>query len=223
MKTKRIPAAVSLFLLLLAWSVGFLAAQTDLSESREISATRRQPPDKVMDAIGVKPGMVVGEIGAGRGRYTVYLARRVGESGKILANDINKRSLDYLRDRCRRLGFGNVETILGEMEDPLFPEDSLDMAIMVWVYHHLDKPDPLLENLRPSLKPGATLVIIDPPDHEIDGEFGIDRNDPNNTVPTIRKRIERSAEASGYELVRVETFLPKDLIFILKPLGVGPQ
>jgi ubiquinone/menaquinone biosynthesis C-methylase UbiE len=216
MRSHRTIGAFSLFILLFSCLPPFMAGQTDLSETRELWATERQPPDKVMDAIGVKPGMVIGEVGAGRGRYTVYLARRVGESGKILANDIDKRSLDYLRDRCERQGFKNVKTILGKEEDPLFPADSLDMAIMVWVYHMLDKPDELLKNLRPSLKPGATLVILDPPDEEIDEEFDIDRSNPDVKAPTIRERIEKSAEAAGFELVRVETFLPKDLIFILR-------
>ena len=219
MTRKRIPALLSVFLLFLFGQSLFLSGQTDLSESRELSAIERQPPDKVMDAIGVKPGMVIGEIGAGRGRYTVYLARRVGETGKILANDISERSLAYLKDRCQRLGFGNVETILGEEEDPLFPDNSLDMAIMVWVYHMLDKPDGLLKNLRPSLKPGATLVILDPPDKEIDEEFHVDRSDPNVKIPKIRERVEKSAAAAGFELVKVETFLPEDIIFILRAKG----
>ncbi len=216
MGSKRITVVTFILLVFLLTPALYLAGQTDLSEAREMSATLRQPPDEVMDAIGVKPGMVIGEIGAGRGRYTVYLARRVGESGKVLANDINERSLAYLKDRCQRLGFKNVETILGEEEDPLFPDNSLDLAIMVWVYHMLDKPDGLLKNLRPSLKPGATLVILDPPDKEIDEEFGVDRSDPNIKIPTIRERVEKSATASGFELVRVETFLPEDIIFILR-------
>jgi len=207
--------SVFLFLFLFVQAL-VLTAQTDLSESRELRATERQPPAKVMAAIGVKPGMVIGELGAGRGRYTVYLARQVGASGKILANDIDEQALGYLRDRCKRLGFNNVETILGKVDNPLFPPASLDMAVMVWVYHMLDKPDEVLKNLRPGLKPGATLIILDPPDDEIDQEFSLDRSKPGAKIPTIRERIEKSAKIAGFELVRVETFLPKDLIFILR-------
>jgi ubiquinone/menaquinone biosynthesis C-methylase UbiE len=217
MKALRIPI-VLMFVLFFGQAV-FLAAQTDLSESREMRATERQPPDKVMAAMGVKPGMVVGEIGAGRGRYTVYLARQVGAAGKVLANDIDERALGYLRDRCGRLGFNHVETILGKMDDPLFPANSLDLAVMVWVYHMLERPDELLKNLRPALKPGATLAILDPRDDEIDQEFGIDRSKPDVKTPLIKERIERSAKVSGFELVRVETFLSNDYIFILKVKG----
>jgi len=169
-----------------------------------------------MDAIGVKPGMVIGEVGAGRGRYTVYPARRVGVSGKNIANDINQNFLSYLSERCRRNGFTNVETSLGTVDAPRFGADSLDMAIMVWVFHVLEKPIDLLRNLRPSLKPGATLVILDPPDQEINEEFKIDRTKSGVMIPTIRERIENAASESGFQLVRVETFLPKDGIYILK-------
>ena len=216
MKTKRTIILFTICLLFFLCKPHILNAQTDLSEGWEVRATGRQFPDKVMAAIGVKPGMVIGEVGAGRGRYTVYLARKVGSSGKIMANDIDKEGLDYLEARCKRLGFGNVETILGKEDDPLLPENSLDMAIMVWVYHMLDKPDELLKKLRPSLKPGALLVILDPMDDEIDEEFHIDRSKPGVTIPTIKERIEMSARESGFELIRIETFLPKDYIFILK-------
>ncbi len=175
-----------------------------------------QPPEQVMGAIGVKPGMTIGEIGAGHGRYTVHLARRVGNGGKILANDIDKNALAVLRQRCQRENILNVETILGQETDPLFPENSLDMAFMVWVFHGLDKPGPLLKNLKPGLKPGARLIIIDPVDSEIDmeREFAGEKIDPRR--PTIRERIEKAAGEAGFEIIRVETFLPKDYIFILQ-------
>ncbi len=183
----------------------------------EKSVTEKlQPPEKVMDAIGVKPGMVIGEIGAGHGRYTVHLARRVGNKGKIYANDIDKNALSVLRERCQRENIVNVETTLGREEDPLFPDKSLDMAIMVWVFHGLDKPGPLFKNLISGLKPGAPLIIIDPVDSEIDmeKEFAGEPIDPNR--PTIKERVEKAAGEAGFELVRVETFLPKDYIFILE-------
>ena len=176
----------------------------------------RQPPEQVMDAIGLKPGMIVGEVGAGRGRYTVHLARRVGDTGKVYANDIDNEALNYLRDRCRRNNIRNIDIITGEEEDPRFPEKSLDMVMMVWVFHMLEKPVPLMKNLLPSLKPGATLVILDPPDDEIDAEIKQmeGKLDPNRL--SIRARIEKAALESGFELVRVDRFLPMDSLFFLK-------
>lgn len=177
--------------------------------------TKLQPPEKVMDAIGVEPGMTIGEIGAGHGRYTVHLARRVGHEGKIYANDIDKDALSVVRERCQRENIVNVVAILGKEEDPLFPEKSLDMAFMVWVFHGLDKPGPLFKNIKSGLKPGAHLVIVDPIDSEIDmeREFVGEEIDPNR--PTIKERVEKAAGEAGFEIIRVETFLPKDYIFIL--------
>ena len=176
----------------------------------------RQPPDKVMDAIGVKPGMVIGEVGAGRGRYTVHLARRVGNKGKIFANDINADALSYLRERCRRNDIRNIEIILGKNDDPLLPENALDMVVMVWVYHMLDQPLPMLKNLKPSLKSGATLVILDPPDEEIIEEIKSMGGKIEPDRLTISEQIKKVGAEAGFELIRTESFLPKDDIYILK-------
>ncbi len=191
--------------------------ENDRLEEREKSINEKlQPPEKVMDAIGAKPGMTIGEIGAGHGRYTTHLARRVGSNGKILANDIDKNVLSVLRERCQRENIVNVETILGKEDNPLFPEKSLDMAFMIWVFHGLDKPGLLFRNLKPALKHGASLVIVDPIDSEIDmeREFIGEQIDPNR--PTIKERIENAAGQAGFEIKRVESFLPKDYIFILQ-------
>lgn len=204
-------------ILILLFSSFKLNAQNDLTEGFEKIYLQRQPPDKIMSLLGIKPGMTIGEVGAGRGRMTVYFAREVGPSGKIFANDIDEMSLAYLKGRCRRLGFTNVEIITGKMDDPLLPEKSLDMALMVLVYHMIVKPDKLLENIKKSLKPGATLVIIDPVDAEIDREFGIDRSKPDVITLSIRERIAKSAENAGYQLVKVDTSLPCDIIFTLRP------
>jgi tetratricopeptide (TPR) repeat protein len=91
------------------------------------------------------------------------------------------------------------------------------MAIMVLVFHMIEKPDNLLRNLKKSLKPGAKLVILDPHDEEIDREFGIDRSNARSKVPTIKERVQQSAKVSGYVLVKVDTSLPHDYIFILEP------
>jgi ubiquinone/menaquinone biosynthesis C-methylase UbiE len=203
--------------LLSLFAFNVLNAQNDLTEEWEMAYQQRQPPEKIMAAIGIKPGMTIGEVGAGRGRFTVYMAREVGKSGKIYANDIDEKALSYLKGRAVRQGFKNIETITGSPDDPRLPDNSLDMVVMVLVYHMLESPDNLLRNIKNGLKPGANLIIIDPVDRLIDGEFGIDRSKPGEQPPTIKERIEKSARETGYELLRTETFLPDDYIFILKP------
>ncbi len=113
----------------------------------ETRANQHQPPEKVMDAIGVEAGMIVAEVGAGRGRYVVQMAARVGDTGRVYANDIDEEKLEYLRERCRRDGITNVETILGEVEDPLLPGNTLDLVYLINTYHDLDKPVELIQSI----------------------------------------------------------------------------
>lgn len=166
-----------------------------------------QPPDSVMDAIGVKPGMVIGEVGAGRGRYVVHMARRVGDGGKVYANDIDKDKLLYLGFRCMRDSIKNVVTVLGEVTDPKLPKGALDMVYIINTYHHLDDPVELMKNIIPSLKPEGTLVIIehDPVKYPDIGSHST----PQQVL------IDQAGEA-GFELVRIETFLVRDNINIFR-------
>ena len=213
MRNQRLAMLLALPVLFLR--VAFPASQASAETYVERQATERQPPEKVLPAIGVRPGMVIGEVGAGRGRYTVYLARGVGETGKIYANDINPKSLEVLRLRCQNEGIRNVETVLGDVDDPLFPKGALDMAFMVLTYHHLAKPVDLLKNLIPSLKPGAEIAIIDPDPVRDENRGGRES--------TSVEKIRSDAARAGLELVRVETFLEKDNIFILARPGVGQE
>lgn len=202
---KSLPVFVLVFIIVQASSA---FCQTSLEERGEGRTNERQPPDKIMAAIGVRAGMVIGEVGTGQGRFTVHLARKVGESGKIYANDIDESSLEHLRDRAKRLGLNNVDIIHGQVEDPLFPKDSLDMVFMILTYHHLAKPVALLKNLIPCLKPGATVVVVDPDPEKDKDRWGRES--------TSEEKMRKEAGEAGLELVRVETFLERDNIFILR-------
>jgi ubiquinone/menaquinone biosynthesis C-methylase UbiE len=166
-----------------------------------------QPPGKIMDAIGVKEGMVIGEAGAGGGWFTFYLAERVGDKGKIYANDISESSLMTLRNRAEREGVENIMTVLGEVEDPIFPERNLDMIIMVYVLHMLDRPLEFMENLKKYLKPDGQLVIIE-----------LNTSKDRGHAPSFmsRKQIIDTIQGTNYDLERKETFLPRDTIYILR-------
>lgn len=118
-------------------------------EEWEIGLNKRQPPVTIMDAIGFKEGMIVGEVGAGTGRMTMWLADRVRDSGKVYANDIDTEALKHLEERCKRDGFSNIETIVGDVADPKLPMRKLDIVFMINVYHHLDEPVPLISNIIP--------------------------------------------------------------------------
>lgn len=163
-----------------------------------------QPPEEVMNIVGVKEGMVIGQFGAGRGRYTLHLAQRVGATGCIYANDIDESSLEFLRERCEQAGLKNVQTIIGTYDDPLFPRGSLDMAFSTLVYHEIGNPVVFLKNLIPALKPGAPIVIID-------------YNPKKNTEESnVGRDWKKEFADAGLEIVKMEPLHERDVIVILK-------
>ena len=178
-----------------------------LTLPREVRLNKRQPPDLVLKTIGIKQGMIIGEVGAGRGRYTVQIASRIGPSGRIYANDINQEALQYLDRRCSGLGFTNVKTILGSVTDPKLPPAALDMVIMVNVVHCLAKPVELLRNISGSLKQGGLIVIV---------EGNLDKAAETAGEWYARSKLLKIYKDAGYDLVREETFLPQDNIYFLK-------
>ena len=164
-----------------------------------------EQPAKVMEVTGVKPGMVIGEIGAGRGYFTFWLSRGVGEKGKVYANDIDRSALASIERTCAEEKITNIETVLGTVEDPRFPRESLDMVFMVNSFHDLERPVELLANLLPDLKPDATVVIMD--------------RDPARTSDRhfmTRAEVEETIGRSVFELVKVEDFLRDHNLYILK-------
>jgi ubiquinone/menaquinone biosynthesis C-methylase UbiE len=182
----------------------FIAASGE-AQFRNPSRDSIEQPEKVMEVTGVKPGMVIGEIGAGHGYFTFWLSRGVGASGKVYANDIDSSALASIERTSAEEKVTNIETVLGTVEDPRLPAGALDMVFMVNAFHDLARPVELLANLLPALKPGATVVIMDrDPARTSDRHF----------LP--REKVEELIGRSVFELVRVETFLRDHNLYILK-------
>jgi len=179
----------------------------DFTEENEIRLNRLQPPEKIMDAIGLKPGMAIGDIGAGWGRLAVWFADRVGETGKVYANDIDTGALMRLAKRCKDHGFKNVIVCHGKVVDPNIPPGVLDIAFMINVYHHLEKPVELVRNLAPSLKPEGLLVIV---------EHCPEKSGYRSESTSQEKLVEQAGQA-GFELIKVDNFLVSDNIYFLRP------
>jgi predicted methyltransferase len=118
-------------------------------------------PRQLVRLLGIKSGMSVADIGAGSGYYVARLSPIVGPRGRIIAEDVVPEYLRGLRRRVRDLRLQNVAIALGEPHDPRLLADSLDIAILVHMYHEIAQPYALLYNLIPSLKPGARTGIID--------------------------------------------------------------
>ena len=189
------------------WPVLLLILVAASAEAQYSNPSRDgiEQPEKVMEVTGVKPGMVIGEIGAGRGYFTFWLSRGVGPTGKVYANDIDSSALASIERTAAEEKVTNIETVLGAVEDPRLPAGSLDMVFMVNAFHDLAKPLELLANLKPALKPGATVVIMDR-DPARDGD--------RHFLP--REKVEELVGRSVFELVRVETFLRYHNLYILK-------
>lgn len=127
------------------------------SESREIARYRRE----IVDAIGVEPGMVVADIGAGTGLFTPLFAEAVGPEGKVLAVDIVPKFLELIRERAGQQGLRNVQTILSEERSVTLEPGSVDLAFVCDTYHHFEYPKTMLRSIHRALKPGGLFVVID--------------------------------------------------------------
>lgn len=166
---------------------------------------RWQQPVAIMDSIGVREGMVIGEAGAGTGYFTFHLAQRVGSGGKIYANDIDKGVLEEIRERMERDGVSNIATILGEVDDPLFPKSSLDMVVMMNAFHDFTEPTRWMKNVVSSMKPGAHLVIIDrDPDKMRSGWDHF----------MTKEQILEAMAKTDFALLEMYAFLERDNIYV---------
>jgi len=116
---------------------------------------------QVMSFLGVRPGMNVADIGAGGGYYTVRVARQVAPNGRVIAEDIVPEYLETLRQRIEREHLANISLDLGEPHDPRLPPRSVDLVLMVHMYHEVEQPYGLLYNLLPALREGARVAVID--------------------------------------------------------------
>ena len=134
-----------------------VANQYSDEESREATGEA----DTVISILGVEEGDTVADIGAGKGFYMQRLADAVGESGTVYAQDIFEDVVQDLAVRANAYGYGNVRPVLGTPSDPRLPENSLDHALMIHMYHEIDNPYALLWHLRGSLKPDATIAVAD--------------------------------------------------------------
>jgi ubiquinone/menaquinone biosynthesis C-methylase UbiE len=180
----------------------------DLSIFDSPGRDERLQINRAMDILGVRTGKAVADIGAGSGWFTVRAARRVGESGAVYAVDINPESIRYIDSRAQKEQLHNVKTILGKEDDPLLPSDAVDAVLLLKTYHEVANPVTLLRNLRPSLRPGAKVGIID-------------RNGNGEDHGVGRDVVLREANQAGYQLLKQYDFVKGDkmdyfLVFTVK-------
>jgi len=172
-------------------------------------ATREQEesPDRALELIGVHPGMVVADVGAGTGYMTIRLARLVGADGRVYATDVQPAMLRVIQTKAEAEHLANIQIVQGTEVDAGLPRDAIDLALLVDVYHELGHPREILQSLRRSLRPEGHLVLI-----EYRKE---DRNLP--IAPTHRMSIAEArmeVEAEGFRFDRLVSELPRQHILV---------
>jgi ubiquinone/menaquinone biosynthesis C-methylase UbiE len=152
-----------------------------------------------MDLLGIKRGTNVADIGAGSGWFTVRSARRVGNDGLVYAVEINPNYVRHIKRRAKREKLANIRAVLGKPDDPLLPRTSIDAVLMLKTYHEIAQPTAFLRRLRPALRPGARLGIIDRngkgDDHGVDADV-----------------VAKEAAQAGFALVAQHDFVKSDSV-----------
>jgi predicted methyltransferase len=170
---------------------------------------QEEAPGRALRIMQVAPGSTVADIGAGSGYFTVRLARLVGASGKVYATDIQAGMLDLIRARLTRERIANVTLVLGDPADPKLPPASLDLALMVDVYHELHDPQTVLGHIHNALKPGGRLVLV-----EYKGEDATIPIIPSHKMTVAQAKVE--VESEGFTLTTADSSLPRQHVLIFK-------
>jgi ubiquinone/menaquinone biosynthesis C-methylase UbiE len=171
-----------------------------------------EAPDVALNVLKIPKGASVADIGAGSGYITERLAARVGPAGRVFANDVQPQMLNILARRLEHRKITNVTLIEGTVDDPKLSPASVDLALMVDVYHELSQPQAILRHLRESLKPGGRLVLL-----EYRKEDPTVPIKPEHKMSVAEAKME--VEAEGFTLTKVDEALPRQhiLIFVAKP------
>jgi ubiquinone/menaquinone biosynthesis C-methylase UbiE len=181
----------------IAQTMHFLGAPWLTRESRD----REEDCNTMLAALKVKPGDTVCDLGCGNGFYTLKLAELVGEQGQVFAVDIQREMLELLKDRAAEEKVTNIKPVLGTLVDPKLPEASVDLVLLVDVYHEFSHPEQMLTAIRKSLKPTGRVALV---------EFRAE--DPDVPIKPLHKmskaQIMKEFPPNGFKLVEEFDKLP---------------
>jgi ubiquinone/menaquinone biosynthesis C-methylase UbiE len=185
--------------------MGFQGADWLERSEREVE----EEPEKALDAIGIERGSTVADVGAGAGYMTVRMAQRVGPGGKVYANDLQPEMLSMLRARLQKEGISNVTLVQGAIDDPKLPPSSLDLVLMVDVYHEFSEPQKMLRGIREALKLDGRLALLE---YRKEDPWVPIRFEHKMSVAEAKMEL----EAEGFRLARVDGVLPRQHILIFR-------
>ena len=170
---------------------------------------REEQPRRVLDALELREGQSVADLGCGSGYYTFLMAQQVGAQGNVFAIDIEPRMLQFVRARAEREGTTNVRTIQASQTDPNLAPESLDLLLMVDVYHELEHPYEVMQKVRAALKPGGRVALV---------EYRAE--DPKVMIKAVHKMTERQIvaemKAAGLRHAKTVNTLPLQHLVIFE-------
>jgi ubiquinone/menaquinone biosynthesis C-methylase UbiE len=160
-----------------------------------------QKPQEVLDALALRDGERVADIGAGSGYFALRFARQVGPGGRVFAVDVSKDMLTHLETQARTAQLGNVQPILAAAADPGLPDGAVDRVFFCDVWHHIEDQAGYLERLKKALRPDGEIVMID--FHKRDLPVG-----PPVSMKIAREDLVAQMDRHGFRVAREHTFLP---------------
>ena len=176
---------------------------------------KQEDLSKLIELLEIKPGSTAADIGSGTGVVTERLARAVGPKGTVYAVDIQDEMLRMLGERMKKRGIKNVVPVLGEIEDPKLEDNSVDLILMVDVYHEFSHPHEMIEAMVPALRPGGRIVLVE-----------YRKEDPRVPIKVIHKMTEKQVKREllrpefGLEWVATHEELPRQHVIVFrKPEG----
>jgi arsenite methyltransferase len=166
---------------------------------------REQKPAEVLEALALKPGMAVADIGSGSGYFTRRFVEAVTEEGKVYAVDVEPEMLQYTKDSIARMHVPFTgEFILATHENPKLPSESVDLIFLCNTYHHLNDRSAYFANVKSALKTGGRVAIVDFYHDQRSGDVGFPRHHL-----VAREAVIDEMEKAGYRLLREHTFLAR--------------
>jgi SAM-dependent methyltransferase len=180
-----------------------------------VERDEEEAPDVALSVLKIARGSAVADIGAGSGYITERLASRVGPTGRVFANDVQPQMLQMLATRLARKKIANVTLVQGDLDDPKLPSSSVDLELMIDVYHEFSQPQAMLRHLRDALKPGGRMVLL-----EYRKEDPTIPIRPEHKMSIAEAKLE--VEAEGFTLAKVDESLPRQHILIFTPKPASP-